>query len=200
VLWNGLEAVRLVASGLLPVMPETAARVLAAIGVPQPPATLDAFAWGGLPTSVPLPELAPIFPRIDKKAFLAELAAGAVAPAPEVKSDGKTMIEIDQFLNVELKIGRVLACENLPKSEKLLKLSVDLGEASGPRQILAGIAKAYRPEELVGTEIVVVANLKPAKLMGHESQGMLLAATDPDGRPIVVRPHAPGAAPGTRVK
>jgi methionyl-tRNA synthetase len=201
VLWNGLEAVRLVATGLLPVMPEIAARVLAAIGVAAPPASLDALAWGGLPTSVPLAEPAPIFPRIDKKAFLAELAGGDAKPADAPpKKDEKPMIEIDQFLNVELKIGRVLACENLPKSEKLLKLSVDLGEESGPRQILAGIAKAYRPEDLVGTEIVVVANLKPAKLMGHESQGMLLAATDAEGRPIVVRPHQPGAAPGTRVK
>ncbi|HEX9798809.1 MAG TPA: methionine--tRNA ligase [Thermoanaerobaculia bacterium] len=202
VLWNGLEAVRLVATGLLPMMPETAARVLAAIGVGEPPTTLDVLVWGGLPRSAPLPEPVPIFPRIDKKAFLAELAGDADAPAPAARpaEEGNGMIDIDQFLSVELKIGKVLACESLPKTEKLLKLSVDLGEPSGPRQIVAGIAKAYRSEELVGTDIVVVANLKPAKLMGHESQGMLLAAIDPDGRPIVVRPHQAGALPGARVR
>jgi len=198
VLWNGLEAVRLVATGLLPVMPETAARILAAIGVSVPPASLAALAWGGLPTSAPLPEPSPIFPRIDKKAFLAE--AAPVARPQEPAQEGRKMIDYEQFMGVELVVGRVVECEAVPKSEKLLKLRVDLGEASGPRQILAGIAKAYAPEDLVGTELVVVANLKPAKLMGHESQGMLLAATDPEGRPIVVRPHQAGAAPGARVK
>jgi methionyl-tRNA synthetase len=205
VLWNGLEAVRLVGAGLLPVMPETAARVLSAIGVAAPPVSLDALAWGGLPTSAPLPAPTPIFPRIDKQAYLAELANGvlpaAAAPARALSpEEGNGMIDIEQFLSVELKVGKVLSCENLPKSEKLLKLSVDLGDEGGPRQIVAGIAKAYRPDELVGTEIVVVANLKPAKLMGHESQGMLLAAIDPDGRPIVVRPHQAGALPGARVR
>jgi len=198
VLWNGLEAVRLVAVGLLPVMPETAGRVLAAIGVREPPITLETFVWGGLPTSVPLPEPTPIFPRIDKQAFLA--APAAAAPAQPTEPEGKKMIDFEQFLGVELVVGRVVACETVPKSEKLLKIRVDLGEEAGPRQIVAGIAKAYRPEELVDTDIVVVANLKPAKLMGLESQGMLLAATDPDGRPILVRPHQPGAAPGARVK
>ena len=84
------------------------------------------------------------------------------------------------------------------KVRQLLKLSVDLGEGS-PRQVVAGIAKAYRPEELVGTQVVVVANLKPAKLMGLESQGMVLAATLPDGAPVLLRPLA--AVPvGARVK
>ncbi|MFN7940727.1 MAG: methionine--tRNA ligase [Thermoanaerobaculia bacterium] len=201
VLWNGLEAVRLVATGLLPVMPETAARVLAAIGVAEVPGSLDALAWGGLPNSVPLAEPKPLFPRIDKPAYLAELAAaGAPAAPPTTAKDAKPMIDIEQFGTVELKVGRVLECEAIPKSEKLLKLRVDLGEESGPRQVLAGIAKAYKPEDLVGTDVVIVANLKPAKLMGQESQGMVLAATDAAGQPILVRPHAPGILPGTRVK
>ena len=109
------------------------------------------------------------------------------------------MIDIEQFSAVELKVGRVPAAERVPKSERLIRLEVDLGDGA-PRQLVAGIGKAYAPEELVGTEVVVVANLQPAKLMGVESHGMLLAATDGDGQPIVVRPHRAGAAPGTRVK
>jgi methionyl-tRNA synthetase len=199
VLWNGLEAVRLVATGLLPVMPETAARILAAIGVAEPPRSLAALAWGGLPTSVELPAPAPIFPRIDKEKYMSEIAPPA-ATEPANLEGTANLIDIAQFGTVELKVGNVLACEAIPKSEKLLKLRVDLGEPGGPRQVLAGIAKVYTPEELVGTQVVIVANLKPAKLMGQESQGMVLAATDPEGRPILLRPHAAGAAPGARVK
>lgn len=193
ILWNGLEAVRLVATGLLPVMPATAERVLAAVGSPVP-ASLDALAWGGTPNGAPLPAPSPLFPRIDKEKFMAEIAPPP-APAPAASD----RIGIQQFTSVELRVGRVVTCEAVPKSEKLLKMQVDLGEPA-PRQVLAGIAKAYRPEELVGTEVVVVANLEPAKLMGLESQGMVLASTDPEGRPILVRPHAEGTAPGTRVK
>ena len=217
ILWNGLEAVRLVATGLLPVMPETAARVLAAVGSPVP-ASLDALAWGGTPNGVPLPEPQPLFPRIDKEKFMAEIAAPApaaspappaaapvpaapvpAAVAPTAAAPAAARIDIQRFMEVELRMGRVLTCEAVPKSSKLLRFSVDIGEAA-PRQILAGIAREYRPEELVGAEVVVVANLEPAKLMGLESQGMLLAATDPEGRPILLRPHKPGAVPGSRVR
>lgn len=201
VLWNGLESVRIVATGLLPFLPEVAPKVLAAIGAGAPPASLDALAWGGLPTGADLPALEPLFPRIDKEKYMSEIASSQpAAPKPEAEApQGPPQIDITQFGAVELKIGRVLACEAVPKSERLLKLSVDLGEAQ-PRQVLAGIARAYKPEELVDSQVVVVANLKPAKLMGLESQGMVLAATDPDGQPILVRPHASGATPGTRVK
>jgi methionyl-tRNA synthetase len=217
ILWNGLEAVRLVATGLLPVMPATAARVLAAVGS-LVPASLEALAWGGTPNGVPLPEPQPLFPRIDKEKFMAEIAAPApaaspappaaapvpaapvpAAVAPTAAAPAAARIDIQRFMEVELRMGRVLTCEAVPKSSKLLRFSVDIGEAA-PRQILAGIAREYRPEELVGAEVVVVANLEPAKLMGLESQGMLLAATDPEGRPILLRPHKPGAVPGSRVR
>jgi methionyl-tRNA synthetase len=203
VLWNGLESVRLVATALLPVMPKTAARVLAGIGAGEAPSTLDALAWGGMPTGRELPPLEPLFPRIDKEKYMAEIVPAAAAPAPVPASENATssnVIDIQQFLATELKVGKVVSCEAVPKSEKLLKLRVDLGEPAGPRQVLAGIAKAYRPEELVDTEVILVANLKPAKLMGMESQGMVLAATDAEGQPILLRPHKAGAAPGTRVK
>ena len=88
------------------------------------------------------------------------------------------MIGIEDFAKIELKVGTVIAAERVEKSEKLIKLKVDIGEE---RQIVAGIGKAYAPEDLIGKKIVVLANLKPAKLMGIESQGMLLAATDSEG-------------------
>jgi len=200
VLWNGLECVRIVATALEPFMPDVAPRVLAAIGAGSAARDFDALAWGGMPTGADLPALDPIFPRIDKEKFMAEMSpapAPAASAAEGAKPDDR--IDIKQFASVHLRVGRVLACEAVPKSEKLLRLSVDLGEEA-PRQVLAGIAKSYAPEDLVGTQVVVVANLKPAKLMGLESQGMVLAATDPDGAPILLRPHKEGALPGGTVR
>ena len=92
----------------------------------------------------------------------------------------KPQITIDNFKQVDLRIARVIAAEKVPKSDKLLKLQVSLGNEQ--RQVIAGIAQHYKPEDLVGRKIVVVANLAPAKLMGQESQGMLLAASNSDGK------------------
>jgi len=103
-----------------------------------------------------------------------EAAIVAAPPAAE------ELIDIDYFMKVKLRVAKVLSAEPVPKSKKLLKLQVDLGEKLGKRQILAGIAQFYSPETLIGKKIVVVANLKPAKLMGEESQGMLLAASTDD--------------------
>ncbi len=90
---------------------------------------------------------------------------------------------IDEFQEIDLRVGKIVAAERIENSEKLLKLSVDIGE---PRQIIAGIAKSYAPEDLVGREIVIVANLEPRTLMGLESQGMILAAHGENGEPIVL--------------
>jgi methionyl-tRNA synthetase len=108
-----------------------------------------------------------------------------------VTSDGR--ISIDDFMKVELRVARVLAAEAVPKSKKLVKLTVDAG--SEHRTIVAGIAEAYQPDQLVGRTIVIVANLKPAKLMGIESNGMVLAASIEGGAPtlITVEDMAPGA-------
>ena len=99
-------------------------------------------------------------------------------------------------MKVDLRVAKVLEAERVPKSKKLVKLSIDVG--SERRTILAGIAEAYEPETLVGKTVVIVANLKPAKLMGIESNGMVLAASPENGLPIVV--NAEPAAPGTRVR
>jgi methionyl-tRNA synthetase len=196
VLWNGLEATRIVATGLLPIMPEVAVEVLRAVGTAEPPATLDALAWGGTPTGAPLPEPEPLFPRIDKAQYLGEASAPQAAAAQPAAKEERRMITIDQFLQTELLVGTVTAAERLPKSEKLLKLAVDLG--SETRTVVAGIAKDYTPEELVGKQVVVVANLQPAKLMGVESQGMVLAASENDTA-ILLHPAAP-VPNGTRVR
>ncbi|HSG38479.1 MAG TPA: methionine--tRNA ligase, partial [Thermoanaerobaculia bacterium] len=202
ILWVGLEAVRIVATGLLPFMPRMAPQVLAAIGMPVPPKTFDAMTWGGpyaTPTDAILPEPAPLFPRIDKDAYLAEARAEKektmeteTAAAPE-----KPLVSIDQFFQAELKVATINAAEPVPKSNKLLKMTVDVGEGA-PRTIVAGIALAYKPEDLVGKQVVVVANLQPAKLMGVESQGMVLAASL-DGKPVLLHPEVQ-VPNGTRVK
>lgn len=109
-----------------------------------------------------------------------------------------SLISIDDFKHVQLRTGKILAAERIPKSDKLLKLQVDIGTEQ--RQILAGIGKYYTPEEMVGKVVTVVVNLKPAKLMGHESQGMLLAATMPDGSLSLVTPEKDGIEAGAEVR
>ena len=247
VLWNGLEAVRLVAVALLPVMPGTARQVLAALGAAgEADAGFAALDWGRLPSGAALPETASLFPRVDKEEFFAATraapaSAGATgaasvpaagtpapshhapsraaatqvplpgpspapspaaresAPAPEpshTSTEGRSMITIDELMNVELRVATVRAAEEVPKSSKLVKLTVDLGDEQ--RTVVAGIRQQYAPEKLVGRQVVVVANLQPAKLMGIESQGMVLAASE-DGKPVLLHPES-AVPPGTRVR
>lgn len=107
------------------------------------------------------------------------------------------MISIDDFKKIELKVGKILSADRVEGSEKLVKLSVDLGEES-LRQVLAGIAASYPPEALTGKQIVVIANLEPRKLMGMESQGMLLAAEGENG-PVLLMPDK-SVPPGTKIR
>ena len=108
-------------------------------------------------------------------------------------------VSFDDFMRIELRVAKVLAAEPIPKSKKLLKVTVDTG--SGERTIVAGIARLYTPETLIGRSVVIVANLEKVTLMGVESNGMMLAATDPDGRPVLVTVDDPAAAPpGSRVR
>lgn len=103
------------------------------------------------------------------------------------------MISIEDFAKLELKVGTVLEAEAIEESENLLKLKIDIGEdppAGGPRQILAGIKKWYKPESLVGKQVIIVANLEPRMMMGYESQGMLLAAEGDRGKPILLKPSS----------
>jgi methionyl-tRNA synthetase len=113
--------------------------------------------------------------------------ATAIDAAPASKSDveGVQFIEIGDFAKIDLRVGEILTAERIPKSDKLLRFSIDLGEKE-PRQILAGIAEYYEPEKLIGRKVVIVANLKPRKLRGFESQGMVLAASvGEEGKPVL---------------
>lgn len=122
--------------------------------------------------------------------------APATTPAAAPAAAQPAQITIDDFMKIQLKSAKVLAAERVPKSEKLLKLQVSLGAEQ--RQIVAGIGKKYEPEALVGKTIVIVANLKPAKLMGIESQGMVLAAGDSEVRGLAT--FVEDVEPGTKVK
>ena len=128
--------------------------------------------------------------------------SAAIPPAPAAAapaSPPEPRISFDDFMKVQLRVARVLAAEAIPKSKKLLKVTVDDG--GGERTLVAGIARAYAPETLVGRSVVIVANLEKAKLMGVESNGMILAATDPDGQPVLLGVDDPEAAPpGARVR
>jgi methionine--tRNA ligase beta chain len=104
-------------------------------------------------------------------------------------------VTLDEFKQSDLRVGKIISAERVEGSEKLLKLSVDLGE---PRQILSGIAKTYAPEDLVGKEVVVIANLEPRMMMGFESQGMILAAHGEDGAPVLLSP-ASIVPPGSKI-
>ena len=118
-------------------------------------------------------------------------AAATAAPAP-----APAQITYDDFMKVELRVATIKAAEDIPKSSKLVKLTVDLGDEQ--RTIVAGIRKSYAPDQLVGRQVVIVANLQPAKLMGVESQGMVLAASQ-DGDAVLLHPEHEVPA-GTRVK
>ena len=137
-----------------------------------------------------------LFPRIDAPGKEAPAKPQSEASASSSKNDD-SRITIQDFQKVELKVAKILTAERVPKSNKLLKLQVDLGTEQ--RQIVAGIGKKYGPEDVVGKTIVVVANLKPAKLMGVESQGMVLAAGDEEVEGLVTFEDA-GLQPGTKVK
>ena len=201
VLRGAAEALLQIAAMTSPVMPKASSEIAGRLGA-SIPEDLAIFRWGLLPVSARVAKREPLFARIDKTAYFQEAATvteptpSAPAPpaAPSAPSDGT--ITIDDFMRVELRVARVLSAERIEGADKLLKLQLDIGTET--RQIVAGIAKAYAPEQLVGKTIVVVANLKPAKLRGVESQGMLLAA-DLDGRPIVATFNEE-VKPGTRVR
>ena len=134
------------------------------------------------------PQPAPAAVPTPQTAASATPAATAPAAPPQ--------ITIDEFMKIQLKTAKIISAERVPKSEKLLKLQVSLGNEQ--RQIVAGIGKKYEPESLVGKTIVIVANLKPAKLMGIESQGMVLAAGDSEVRGLATILEE--VDPGTKVK
>jgi methionyl-tRNA synthetase len=206
VLYNSLEALRLAAAMLAPVMPTTSRRLLAQMGIAPESRAAVALSWGELPTLAPLGEEGALFPRVDVQEFLAEVTVNetsepggqSVAPPPAAPAGAaEEQISIEEFARVKLVVGLITAAERIPKSKKLVRMQVDLGEGK-QRQIVAGIGTRYAPEQLVGRRAVFVANLKPAVLMGVESQGMVLAASV-EGDPFLLGVDGE-VPPGTGVK
>lgn len=183
VLYNLAEALRITAVHIAPIMPNIPAKILEQLGITDNSLfTWDSVKkWGKLPFGLKVSRKELIFPRIDDtKAKTAQVSPKTKEPDKEqtkkVKEESANIITIDDFAKVELRIAKVLEAEKVKGADKLLKLQIKIGDEK--RQIVAGIAKHYAPEELIGKRIVVVANLKPAKLRGIESQGMLLAASN----------------------
>jgi methionyl-tRNA synthetase len=168
--------------------------------MPEPIETVryQALAWGGLRAGQRIGEVAGVFPRIELKTAvdkMRELEAEVTAAQlvllgkkPEPVADGPAQISIDDFLKVELRVGLVLTAQPVKNSTKLMHMTVDIGEPQ-PRTIVAGIAEAYTPADLIGRKVVIVANLQPRKLKGIESQGMIVAASVADGKPVLAGFH-----------
>ena len=203
------EAVRIAALLLLPVMPGSSAEVLRRVGETRDPSDLrlDTDATWSDPSERTIVKGDPLWPRLEtpksdtsnkKESKMdeptAEPQATPVAPVAELTPQ----ITIDDFFKVELKVGRVVAAEAVPKSRKLIRLQLDTGD--GERQVLAGILAAYEPESLIGKTVIFVANLKPTKLAGLESNGMVLAASTEGGAPVLLTVEdTDKAPPGSKV-
>ena len=177
VLYNLFESLRLIALMLSPVMPESAEKIISELGLEM--TDFSALEFGITVESKVQEKVKPLFQRLDLEAEM-EYHAGK---ENEEKEEMKPEITIDDFNKLDLRVGEILAAERIKGADKLLLLKVKVaGEA---RTIVAGIAEAYAPEELVGKKVAVLANLKPVKIRGHLSQGMLLAA-EGDGKPAEV--------------
>ena len=178
VLYNLLEGIRVLSALIAPIMPETAVKIAEQMNIE--PATYDSIQeWGGLKAGVKVGTATPLFSRIDGEKLIAELQAKKEAAekknAPAVEIEGLAQIGIDDFMKVELRVAEVKDCEPVKRAKKLLKLTLDDGTGTD-RIVASGIAKWYKPEDLKGKKVIVVANLKPAVLCGVESNGMILAA------------------------
>jgi methionyl-tRNA synthetase len=185
VLYNLSESLRLIGLYLYPVMPTTSQKIWNALGMEKQIASCrlnEEQQWGKLTPGTAIQAGAQLFPRIDwnknTEKKMEKTAADVKQPAPQPAAAGPEPIGIEDFMKVDLRVGKIISAERVEKSQKLIRLKVDIGTET--RQVIAGIGKSYAPEELAGKSVVIVANLKPAKLMGIESQGMLLAASSED--------------------
>jgi methionyl-tRNA synthetase len=217
VLWTANEALRVAAILLSPVMPGSSDEILRRVGAPpagEQPIQLDRDAQFVRSGQRSLHRKDALWPRLEppdddiavttkepsvtdqpKPESAPQPGPAAPVPAPATTVDGR--ITIDEFMKIDLRVARVTAAERVPNSKKLMKMTIDLGTEQ--RTIVAGIAEAYEADALVGRHVAIVANLKPAKLMGIESNGMVLAASPEGGKPILVAFDLP-PSPGTRVR
>ena len=182
VLYNLLEATRICGILLTPFMPESCEKLFAQIGAPAESRTWDAAAeWGALPETAAVTKGENLFPRLDMDKALEELEAAEAAakkaalPAVEVEPQLTEKVDFDTFCKSDFRAVKVKACDAVKKSEKLLRFTLDDGTGVD-RQILSGIHKWYEPEDLVGKTLIAIVNLPPRKMMGLESNGMLISA------------------------
>lgn len=207
VLYNLLEAIRVSTTLLSCFMPTTMPKVWEQIGADESLITYEnAGKFGVLPANVTVKKGPALFPRIDVEKEIEELneliskqmkEAEAKASGKKAEPEGIAQIGIDDFAKVELRTAKILECEPVKKSKKLLKIQADDG-TDKPRQIVSGISEYYKPDELIGKTVIIVANLKPAKLCGEMSNGMLLAADTANGGIKVL--FADGMEPGMRLR
>ncbi len=200
VLYNLIETIRIAINLLAPTMPTLPARANLQLSIFENPADLqwdEAGKWGISQAGTIVKKGTALFPRIDLKVLDREETIDNEEPAqPEVEAEDK-FISIDEFARIDLRVARVIACEKMKKADKLLVLTLQVGDEQ--RTVVSGIAKAYAPEELIGKNVVLVANLKPVKLRGVLSHGMILAASDPGDNVIEVL-EVEKIASGNRVK
>ena len=221
VLYRATETLRWLAILLYPVMPDASRKIYQQIGVAEDISKIDPadLNWAQLESGMPIGETIAVFPRIDKNKIMSEIKeqsaisnhqsatgqakgeplAVAAALSQSTETDAESFITIDDFLKVELRVGQIKVAERIPNADKLLRFEIDLGEAQ-PRQILAGLAESYDPEKLIGRKVVVVANLKPRKMRGLESQGMICAASLADEDTPAIATFLEDVKVGARLK
>jgi len=199
-LYTSAEALRVATALLAPVLPDSARKIWAQLGIADPVESvrLDALAWGQLKSGDKIGEVAAVFPRIEAKDAIAKMReleeqisaeqAAMLGKTPEPAAPETPKITIDDFAKVDLRVGLVLTAQPVKGSTKLMHMTIDLGEGK-PRTIVGGIAEAYTAEQLINRKVVVLANLPPRKLKGIESNGMVIAASVEDGKPVLAAFH-----------
>ena len=196
-LYTAAEALRIAAVLLSPVLPQSVPKIWAQLGMTEPleSVRLDTLAWGQLPPGQKIGEVAALFPRIEMKEAVEKMKEleervteeqnALLGKAPKPSSAPHTdRIPIDDFAKVDMRVGQVLSAEPVKGADKLLHMKIDIGEPL-PRTIVAGIAEAYKPDQLIGRRVVIVANLQPRKLRGIQSDGMIVAASLEGGKPVL---------------
>ena len=215
VLYVLCECIRIVAILIAPTMPRTPARIYEQLGIAEGELTgwESASRFGMLPAGAKVQKGEALFPRIDVKKELADIVPTPKAEAPkaeekkpakkEEKKEEKLpegVISIDDFAKVQLRVARILTAEKVEGSDKLLKLSVKLGEGEPLRTVVSGIARFYTPEAIEGRQVVLVSNLKPAKLKGIKSEGMILCASDAEDKVLKLCTVEPGMEDGAYIR
>jgi methionyl-tRNA synthetase len=199
-LYTSAEALRIATALLAPILPQSAPKIWAQLGMPGSveDVRLESLAWGQLTPGQKIGEVAAVFPRIEAKPAIekmreleekaraeqAILMGKPAAPEAQPSAPESPKIAIEDFGKVDLRVGMVLSAEPVKGADKLLHLKVDIGEAE-PRTIIAGIAEAYKPEQMLNRKVVIVANLQPRKLRGLTSNGMIVAASIDGGKPVL---------------